>query len=186
MSDKTNNLQEWETIKNETVSGANTATRVGTAGENTAKLVAAGISYAQVDELGIPTQSSTTSYSQVKLTNQIPYQSDTDVIEVKYDVNGCDEILIKKSGIFKFRAIFFIEGANQRELYIKQYVNGSPTNAGDPVGVNLEGSNKPVALPFTGILPVVAGTTLTFWGKMDSSDNFDVVGGNYSYELTQY
>lgn len=45
MSDYTNNKAEWVTVKSETEIGANTADRVGTAGENTSNLVASATGY---------------------------------------------------------------------------------------------------------------------------------------------
>jgi hypothetical protein len=143
-----------------------------------------GISITQVGT-SISSQSLTTSYSRVALTDTIIYSSPSGVIVSSYD-GILDKTTFNTEGVHKLTAVFYVVGTTNNVLYLKSYINGVPVNAGDPVGVNLLGTNKPVAIPFTGFININPGDYFEYYAKMDSSGSFEIVGGNMVWEKTIY
>lgn len=143
-----------------------------------------GISIAQAVS-GIPSQAMTTSYAQLRLTNTVVFESPSGIIETTYP-SSMDSVEFLVDGIFKFGAIFYIEGPANKELFVKAYKNGVAISAGDPVGVNLLGTGKPVALPFTGHIPLVATDVITYYAKLETAGNITINGGNAVWEKTNY
>lgn len=143
-----------------------------------------GISIAQVSG-GIASQSFTTSYAQVQLTNVMVYESPENVIETTHP-SGKDSVKFYTTSIHKFNAVFYITGSTNKELFVKAYKNGVEVSPGDPVGIQLLGISKPVALPFSGHIPITAGDVITYYARGDGNGSFEISGGNATWEKTSY
>jgi hypothetical protein len=145
--------------------------------------LAPGISIAQ---LSTPlAQSVGVTYEQITLTDTLLFESPVGVIETSYPL-GFDSVKLVQGGLVKFDAILYVEGSNNVELYLKAYKNGVAISAGDPVGINLQGPNKLVALPFSGFLPTAPNDVITYYGRLESAGTFTIDSCNLSWEQTNY
>lgn len=183
-------ITDSEEIRDETLTGANTATKVGgnlvDLGENIKDIITLTSASALISNpSGITGISLTTSYQKLKVTDSIiPITDTNNVFTVTYDVDGADEIIINKDGIYRFLAPFFIKGPTNREFFFKLYKNDLPINSGDGIGTNLSGNAQPINLSFTGLIPLVAGDKINFYGKGDSATTIDLTAGNWEFQET--
>ncbi len=137
------------------------------------------------DPNGITGISLTTTYEKLKVTDLIiPITDVNGVFTVTYDIDGADEIIINKDGLYRFLAPFFIKGPTNREFFFKLYKNDLPINTGDGIGTNLSGANQPVNLSFTGLIPLAIGDKINFYGKGDSATTIDLTAGNWEFQET--
>ena len=143
-----------------------------------------GISLSQAAG-GIASQALTTSYTRVCLTNTVIFETPAGVIETTYP-GGCDSVKVLITGIYQFTVTIYVEGSNNAILFLKAYKNGVEISPGDPLGVNLLGSSKPVAVPFISHIPLAANDVITYYGRMDTTGSFTINSCNSTWERTNY
>lgn len=145
--------------------------------------LAPGISIAK---MSVPTaQTIGTAYEQICLTDTLVFETPPGVIETTFP-GGCDSVKLVKGGIVVLEATIYLEGAKNVEIFMKAYKNGVAISPGDPVGINMQGANKPVALPFSSHLPAAAGDVITYYAKLESAGTFTINSSNVTWEQTNY